>query len=644
MPDRRRNSPAPLALALYGLLAGSALGVLEVHWWMRGASDPSVLRRAARFAWQEAALLGALGFLLFAVAGLVSVLGARWKWRSARDGSLPVALGTLFTELLALAALVGLGHRLARHSVTIRGFLLLLIALAAVLAGWCVARRTAHLPGGPIARALRSRRFALGSLVLFLAILVVRGTAAMPHREGPLAPQGPPGPAGPNVALIVIDTLRADALGCMGGEAATPNLDALAARGTLFEEALAPSSWTLPATGSLFTSTQPWRHGLEDFGRRLDPDLPTLPERLSGSGWRTRAVVANPFVNERAGFARGFELFDVYDHEFERRFLAARLFGAALEVAGLFRDPSRALLPRLASGYPFLASRLSFYVLDEDVNARVARYAPPPTPNDAPIQDFLYAHYVAPHTPYLEHPLRFLKKGLPLEERNVEALRVRYLGEVEETDRAVGELLEMLSEDTIVIVTADHGEEFLEHGRFEHGHGLHREVLHVPLIIAGPGLASGKRVETPVSLVDVAPTILELCGIDLPESFEGISLADRLDPDAGADALPSRLLFSETASQSLTPGRRFFAVEDGSHKLIRERTAAGAAIEESLFEIASDRAEHTPVAGDPPAALAAALDAYEARAATRRATQGEAVSDEELERMNALGYVDEGKR
>jgi arylsulfatase A-like enzyme len=224
----------------------------------------------------------------------------------------------------------------------------------------------------------------------------------------------------------VVDTLRADALGTYGGPP-TPALDRLAARGAVFEEAIAPSSWTLPSMASLLSGTYPARHGFTEFNGDLDADgslgLPSLASEFQHAGWATRAVVGNTLLDPAAGFARGFELYDAYDFEPQSRLWLNLLAVRCLRAAGLLAPGVRRVpVPVLTGRFPFVDTRLAFYNLDEDLTDRALRHALPP-PADRPL--FLYVHYIAPHAPYLPHPLDLLKQVPAPEHTDPELLRAR---------------------------------------------------------------------------------------------------------------------------------------------------------------------------------------------------------------------------
>ena len=320
-------------------------------------------------------------------------------------------------------------------------------------------------------------------------------------------------PETPNIVLVVMDTLRADALGAYGARGKpTPHLDALASRGVLYEEAYATSSWTWPSTASILTGMEPDEHGLvDDEASFLNTGLETLPELLFERDYLTAAFSCNPLVIHQKRFDQGFEVFDDY---------------------GDFRY-SPAVVPSVLDW------------LDNNAGSRF----------------FLYLHLVDTHIPYqLEPEFARKLKRLPTEpmskvERRVlageghradgsidldqvvssrerDAMIAQYRAAVRSADLWVGRLLERLhqlglDETTVVAFTSDHGEELWDHGLGTHGFQVYEELVRVPLIVAGPGTPRGERVAVPVSNRHLAPTLARLGGAQ----FEGLSDArDLLDP------------------------------------------------------------------------------------------------------------------
>jgi arylsulfatase A-like enzyme len=321
-------------------------------------------------------------------------------------------------------------------------------------------------------------------------------------------------PEGPEelVVLVVVDTLRHDALGCYGGPRdASPRIDALAQEGVLFEQAIATSGWTLPSVASLLTGAWPVVHkarGQKTLLTPISPDVPTAAELLADAGFHTAAVVNAAFLSPLLGIGRGFERFD-HRHAFNRE----------------IRRADETVRDALA-------------LLDE---RRAARR-------------FLFVHLFDPHLDYDppdggEGLSR--RDCLELGAAGIDAIRARYQGEVRAVDGAVGLLVDGLAErglwdHTTLVLCADHGEEFFEHGGFEHGHTLFDELIRVPLIVRPrPSTPVAPRpVSHPVSLVDVMPTLFEWEGVEAPDTFLGRSLAD-LIAGAAPDSATPRPVFSQ---------------------------------------------------------------------------------------------------
>lgn len=276
-----------------------------------------------------------------------------------------------------------------------------------------------------------------------------------PDRDAAPVAEAAPEPAQRTVLLVTLDTTRADRLGAWGHAGArTPHLDALAARGTRYSRAYAPVPLTIPSHSTLFTGLLPPRHGVRDNGDlRLPPEALTLAERLQAEGWRTHAAVA-AFVTQRHwGFGQGF---DGYDDDL-----------------GIPSD-------RLS----WRGERRAEPVVDDAIAALDAG------------AEFLWVHLFDAHAPY-DPPPPFA----------AEFAKRPYDGELAYLDQQLGRLLAKLPEDALVVVAGDHGEGFGEGGEEAHGLLLTEGVLHVPLIVAGPGVPAGVD-DRVVGLVDVAPTIL----------------------------------------------------------------------------------------------------------------------------------------
>lgn len=320
--------------------------------------------------------------------------------------------------------------------------------------------------------------------------------------------QGPP-----NVIVLLLDTLRADRLGCYGWERArTPELDALAERGVRFSEASSAAPWTLPSHASLFASLYPSEHALWKNTQRLTERAETFAELLRERGYVSAAFSEGGYVRPAYGFAQGFDRFVVGGHD------AAGTFDAALAFAS-------------SAPQPFLLFAQTYQVHSP--------YEPPSEQR---------AQLVRPYDGELGervHPPEF-DWGRPHLENTLGADDARYISdlydaEIAYLDTQVGRLLagldaEGLLRNTLLIVTSDHGEELADHGHFGHGFSLYAEQLHVPLIVYQPGVFDGGLViDTPVHGLDIAPTIARAAGAEEPASWRGRAL-----PMTGEPAGPPR--------------------------------------------------------------------------------------------------------
>lgn len=336
------------------------------------------------------------------------------------------------------------------------------------------------------------------------------GFAALEVVSERLERRGHATPEQPSVVLVVMDTLRADRLSCYGYERElTPNLDALAAEGTLFAETYSASSWTWPSTASIMTALPPPAHGLIDTSSCfLSHELLTVAEAFQSAGWTTAAFSTNPLVREDIDFDQGFEEFHVYQ-----------------------LSPTREVF--------------------QDVERWIAA--------QGERRFFLYLQFVDPHE-YLPSPELLERWGHPeppdfdpAQWRGFQFAQMRgydydaekfaeythyyssvYDATVAEADEFIGALRQSLathghSDHTIIAFTSDHGEEFLEHGQILHTAQLYDESIRVPLILSGPGIPRGLSVETRVENRHVAPTLLALAGIDARENLVGLDLLDEND-------------------------------------------------------------------------------------------------------------------
>jgi arylsulfatase A-like enzyme len=373
-----------------------------------------------------------------------------------------------------------------------------------------------------------------------------------------------------NVLVFSVDTLRADHLGCYGYSRATsPHVDAIAKEGVLFERVVAPAPWTLPSYGSFFTGCTPARHRAgvstdkeERFGRDEDgskkdlevlrDDLPTLAETLASKGWATAAFHANSFLRAKNGLARGFDRYVFYQYRSD--------FGADLATKWIEGHRNR-------PWFCFL------HVMDVH-----QPYAPPP-PYDTKFSEYSFEE-VADYPPAIEE----LRAKEP-DDATRKLLVDQYDGAIASVDERIGLVVDRLRklgelDRTLVVIHSDHGEEFWEHGGYEHGHAEHDEILHVPLVLRMPGkLPKAARIGARVRGIDVMPTLIALLGIEPPTGIEGRSLLTLVE---GKSEAPRECISEAT----LHGPREIKALTVGSERLTMAGTVPGV-----LFDLASDPRE-----------------------------------------------------
>jgi arylsulfatase A-like enzyme len=393
----------------------------------------------------------------------------------------------------------------------------------------------------------------------------------------------PESAARPSLLLISVDTLRPDHLGCYGYPRDTsPHLDALAARGTLFERAVSPAPWTLPAHASIFTGAWPGVHALQEDGNRLGRQWLTFPQRLRDAGYATLAVVSHFYVSSEFGFDRGF---DRYDDGLTEG-------GTRNPIAGEVVDRALELLADPPAGPFFLF--LHFFDPHWD-------YTPPPPWNER----FTDPAYAGPVDGTLGSLFPFAQPDTPWSDADRRQTLALYDGEIAYLDAQIGRLLAALAqrgllEDTLVVFTADHGEEFKERGSLGHARTLYGEQLRVPLLIAGhEAFPAGARRDDLVSTVDLAPTLLALAGAEPLPGADGRSLLAAPRGD-GEVVIGSTLRYGESLR----------ALRDRRFKLVHDRQSG----EHRYFDLAADPGEQRPLAEDPSGGrLAAALARHAAR-------------------------------
>ena len=460
-------------------------------------------------------------------------------------------------------------------------------------------------------------------LACIVLVTVLGGCRPEVDREPARAAVGPAAPAArPNVVLVLVDTLRADHLSAYGYSRPTsPNLEALAGKAVLFEQARAQASCTFPSVNSLLTSRDPLLFLGQEGGRLGIPEgIPSLAQTLRDAGYSTAAVSASPVVrksptrfNPAGGFDRGFEVFDEQ---------------CLWQAADCVNGRVEALLPALEEPY------------------------------------FLYLHYMEPHGPYRppqRHPRRWAlpieapefvlagdpnpladaiyKQGkpAPVTEAQLAHLVDLYDEEIAFFDSELPRLLAALEgrsreSDTVLALASDHGEAFLEHGDVKHCHAPFDTQVRTPLLLRAPGAAAGRRVSAAVSNLDLAPTLLDLAGVDREAlTLDGESLRPWLEPGPAAGSAGPRWSFSSQGA--------WRSATDGRTKLLYDMERRSFA----LFDLAADPGELRDLARERPAELQRLQRAlYERLVRVEGSTASErslALGEEAEERLRALGYL-----
>lgn len=524
MPNAHPRAGQFRGLLITGVLAslgaGYALGLADtVQTW----AATGLVHRGSNRLLLFHSLAFALLFLPFGLAASAAVWAAiktpfAGRYAAGRSGSVITALtvaGGTALLLLVFAFRVWLDEntrlKTPKGAAIAAGLLLGSLVLGAV-AGWLVQASAARL--GRLARPALLGGLAALTVLGILALAVLRPAPPFGKYAGAQPDRGV------NTIVLVVDTLRSDAVSSYDGVVETPAIDRLAADGVLYENAYTTAPWTRPSMASLWTGLYPAMHQAR-LGRTPLPDgtvvidvltqkVLTLAEHLAGRNTLTAGINSNPTIVADQGFAQGF---DVY-HTFPRP---------------AFAD---SILCRFLSATRRKAYTLGYYEPGDRVTALARQWidAAPPEPF------FLYVHYMDPHEPYWEKPGAAWSRSTERWRREQKDISWDYYcRDVRFSDREVGRFLDHLRkrglyDESLIVLVSDHGEEFFEHGSSGHGDNLTREQTRIPLIIKWPGNRyAGTRVRELVSLIDVAPTVLHALGNGYDAAMKGQALKPRPD-------------------------------------------------------------------------------------------------------------------
>jgi len=386
----------------------------------------------------------------------------------------------------------------------------------------------------------------------------------------------------PNLVLISIDTLRPDFLSCYGhGRVTSPRIDGFASEGTRFNDVTSASPWTLPSHASMLTGLYPSSHGVEDHDRQLTKG--TLATRLKEEGYETLAVVNTHNIGEkRFGLLRGFDRAH-YEPEAES-------------------DPNR---PSLVGNSGERTTKKAMRFLDE---------------RDKSLPFFLFLHFYDVHTDFSPDPkweleyvdnytgeltgstqqlIKYRFDDVKMDPVDAHWLEQMYEAEIRTFDGVLGRIFDYLDanelrDNTVVVLTSDHGEEYLEHGSVLHGRTYYDEVIRIPLLMRGPGVAVGTQVNASVHLVDLAPTLYSLLGVEPEMPMDGLDLSGLwgLTPST----LPERALFAEADHNNRVDGEDRSNIKRmirrGSLKLIYDTITQ----QKEFYDMAADPLERNDLA------------------------------------------------
>lgn len=466
-------------------------------------------------------------------------------------------------------------------------------------------------------KAKKKRRRVLAAMVAVIIAALCGWLWELQHLERPRS-----------AVLILVDTLRADRLGCYGNPLdLTPQIDAFCAQSVRFDQAFSHAPWTLPSTASIFTSRHPAQHGA---GGRLgafsvlDRSVITLAEVMRDAGFSTAVIVNVLFLGTEFGMTQGFDVVNQFIPKDNRSIRTAdRTTSEALAWLAEHRDKPFFLVVHYFD--PHL-------VYDPPQPFR-SRYA---DPQDAEAGDFVFGT--------IRDVVDFRNGKKDLDQSTVERLERLYNGEVAFVDAEIGRLLRgmedlKLTQNTAIALTGDHGEEFWDHGGFEHGHTHFDELLHIPLLIRAPWLsradgdeiATPQRVDSVVRHVDLAPTLCDLLAVDWPSSFQGDSLVPLMlgmsEPDR--PVLSQGNFWGDPIQAWRNHGKKIIVYQGSGTDL--------------MFDVNQDPLEqhnlvesHGQLHDQMSAELEAVQDALRSGRPTASSPE---LTDDQLEQLKALGYI-----
>ncbi len=622
-----------------GVLGGALIGLAEAGWvvkMLQGLTEFNI------FWWGPAVYavlfsgvgLGVAGALLFLYLLMNRFLRPQTTLALSLGGA--VAAGALIIGRFRFQrdVLMGHGMSLAQNGMVLVGAVGIGLVLAVVLALILTKVRVSRAKG------------VAGAALAFVVLLVIGATAAKTAPS--TAPEGVYRPekeaSGPNIILIVVDALRADYLPLFSADATakTPHIDAFAEDSVVFQNCFSQASWTKPSFATIFSGLYPGSHTATSKTAALPDDVTTFPEVLLDGGYYTKGFANNGNIAPIFDFNQGFADYT----ELKKN----RCLGASESASNL------SLYNALVKAKEVLAKRLfgekititDYYQPAEAVTQTALTWMDgAERPKDVPF--FLMLHYMETHDPFMDWDspgVGYARRRMPNPDASeyLEPMRKAYNSEIEHLDKYLGVLFDELKQrgmydEALIVVTADHGEEFYDHEGWWHGFTLYDEVIHIPLIVKQPkGRQAGVVSADLARHIDLGPTFLQCARLEKPDSMPGESL---LNPDGSCANADVGYAYSENDFE----GNVLEAVRTKDAKLIRANEDNVSGLEPvEFYDLATDPGEQTNRAGENDAredALMNLLDGMRAHIkehAAQPTLLDELPSDLE-ERLGAIGYL-----
>lgn len=585
--------------------AAEVAGAGDLVWGVRGTWQ-LIAHKVFAFGWLVPALSIAALLLTLPLAPLYKRIGLEPR----RIG---LAAATAF--IIAVEAAIGaLYISVSRPDIGPAALTpIAILAPAAFIITWALVAACFHCP--PVRRILE-----LKALPIMAA--GIAGLAAV-LSFAPLPDTRPPA-RGPNVLLITIDALRADKVGARpGGDSLTPNIDRFTGEATAFDRYVVVAPWTLPSLATMHTGLYPGAH-CAGTSLPLGTQFRTLAELFSKRGYDTGAVVANKLCEPRFGVARGFRYYRSV--EMNRVNLATRLYYTRLLFPiSIHADVSRNTTPL--------------------VERRAQAYLSHPARGRRPF--FMWIHFLDPHDPYDPPPeyvapaVNEYRGSLNVDEPTFQdkvVAEALYDGEIRQVDEAVGRLLGTLKrtrnwDNTIVVITSDHGEEFWEHGALGHGQSFYDELLVVPFIVKAPEFfPPGKTVDKQVSEIDFFATVCEMCNLNPDVTNQSRSF---LSVGRNGVSDNNRPAFASTPTRG-DLGRVAYMYK------LKKYIKSGNGTTWEIYDISNDPAEKTPIISPgPDSTVTNSLSTWIMANETMRSRYkaGGAVDPMVEQQLKSIGYI-----